>query len=96
MVSDRNDQGTSLVCVAKQHMNNDDITDHLLYKTSVKHSVNVVYPPQPLDDVFVTGDLNSTASVNLVIDSNPLPYFSDIIWNIVSEEGQVQVSIFMS
>ena len=75
-------------------MKDDDNSNHLLYKTTAKHLVNVVYPPQPLEDIFIVADLNTTVSVDLIIDSQPLPYFSDISWNIVKDDGQVQVNDF--
>ena len=82
------------MCEAQQYMKDDDNSNHLLYKTTAKHLVNVVYPPQPLENIFIVGDLNTTVSVDLIIDSHPLPYFSDISWNIVKDDGQVQVNDF--
>ena len=37
-------------------------------------------------------DMNTSVMARLEVEAHPLPYFSDVIWTIVSPGGEKQVS----
>ena len=89
LVEDSTDN-TMIVCHAQQ-LSEDDI----LYHSVSNNSLKIVYPPQPqTDDIFVTSGLNQTVTVNIIVQAYPLPYFSDIVWNIESNGPSTEVLLF--
>ena len=86
-LSDSTEFETFLICEGLQ-LNKDDI----LYHSSDKKPLKIVYPPQPLeDDIIIEAGVNDTSVINLVINVYPLPYYSQVLWNIHTEDLMEQV-----
>ena len=86
-VEERTDKDTFVFCEAVQI----DSDGEEVFKESVSHHVNIVYPPQPQDDIIVYAKVNESVQIELLVEAYPLPDLDTVTW--VVEDQNISQSI---
>jgi len=84
-VSERTDSNTFVVCEAIQKVPG---SDDLVKGTPVQRQLNLFYPPQPLDNIWVSADLDEAAVATLLVEAFPRPKKEDMKWSYAEKEPE--------
>jgi len=82
-VSERTDSNTFVVCEAIQKIPG---SDDVVKGTPIQRQLNLFYPPQPRDDIYVSADVDEPAVTTLLVEAYPRPKKEDIKWSYAEKE----------
>jgi len=82
-VSERTDSNTFVVCEAIQKVPG---SDDVVKGTPIQRQLNLFYPPQPRDNIWVSADVDEAAVATLLVEAFPRPKTEDIKWSYAEKE----------
>jgi len=82
-VSERTDSNTVVVCEAIQKVPG---SDDVVKGTPVQRQLNIFYPPQNQDNIYVSANVDEAAVTTLLVEAYPRPKKEDIKWSLAEKE----------
>merc|ERR1712130_975695 len=87
-VSERTDSDTFAVCEAVQKVDGTLAGGTDVYEgLPAREQMNIFYPPQPQDKIYVFADVEEPAAATLVVQAYPSPREEDIKWPFAESES---------
>merc|ERR1719500_516287 len=82
-VSERTDSITFVVCEAIQKVPG---SDDVVKGTPIQRQLNLFYPPQTRDNIYVSANVDEAAVATLLVEAYPRPKNEDIKWSLAEKE----------
>jgi len=82
-VSERSDSNTFVVCEAIQKVPG---SDDVVKGTPIQRQLNLFYPPQTRDNIYVSANVDEAAVATLLVEAYPRPKKEDIKWSLAEKE----------